>query len=179
MTMDEAAMNTLRKCAARDAIHEVLALYCRAIDRCDAELLRRLYWPEAIEDRGYFSGDRDAFVAWVIPQLAGLESTHHQIGLPSIALDGDAADVETYWVGYKKLKPAAGVRDQITGGRYLDRMAARNGEWRILRRTAVADWLTTAEGVAWDAFAFGALHIGKRGAEDRVYRFRSAPPPTG
>jgi hypothetical protein len=77
-----------------DAILEVLALYCRAIDRCDAELLRRLYWPEAIEDRGYFSGDRDAFVAW-------------------------------------------------------------------------------------DAFAFGALHIGKRGAEDRVYRFRSAPPPTG
>jgi hypothetical protein len=47
-----------------DAILEVLALYCRAIDRCDAELLRRLYWPEAIEDRGYFSGDRDAFVAW-------------------------------------------------------------------------------------------------------------------
>lgn len=108
--MKEVALATLHQCAARDAIREVLALYCRAIDRCDAELLRRLYWPEALEERGYFSGDRDAFVAWVMPQLAELDATHHQIGLPSIALNGDTAEVETYWVGYKRPKPVPGAR---------------------------------------------------------------------
>jgi hypothetical protein len=179
MELTESLVAALHDTISRDAIREVLALYCRAVDRCDAELLRACYWAEAREDRGYFSGERDTFIEWVIPQLAQLEASHHQIGSPSIALRGDRADVETYWVGYKKPKPAAGMRDQITGGRYLDEMERRDGQWRIIRRIGVADWLTTSESISMSSFALGSLILGERGPHDPVYAFPSAKAPVG
>ena len=40
----------------RVAIEDCLVRYCRAVDRCDAPLLRTVYWPGAIDDHIFWQG---------------------------------------------------------------------------------------------------------------------------
>jgi hypothetical protein len=171
-TIEATTHELLKACVARDAIREKLALYCRAVDRCDEQLLRSVYWPDATDDHGLFSGSVDGFIAWVFPQLALIEATHHQIGLPSIALEGSTAKVETYWTGYKRMKPGEGVRDHVSGGRYLDIMEERGGEWRIARRMVTFEWSTTTNNYPWGGSGYPPpTTIGKRRPDDPVYQW--------
>src|SRR5262245_17777267 len=41
----------------KQAIQEVLARYCRGVDRADLELLRSVYHPDAIDNHGTFNGN--------------------------------------------------------------------------------------------------------------------------
>src|SRR6266446_2716225 len=54
------------------AIGQVMARYCRGIDRLDAELVAGVYWPEGYDDHGPFKGSGDEFTAWIIPAMAAL-----------------------------------------------------------------------------------------------------------
>lgn len=166
----------LEECVAREAIRQVLALYCRAIDRGDEDLIRQLYWPEATDTHGSFEGGLDEFIAWAFPQLGTLEASHHQIGNPCIALEGSTAEVETYWTAYKRVKPAPGAQDHVTGGRYIDRMEARAGEWRIIKRIATYDWFTTVPNYPWESFgsSWKPELIARRKPDDTVYGLQSA-----
>ena len=51
----------------------------------------------------------------------------HLLGMPSIALDGDVADAETYAVAYhRRVGRADGVlKDDVWGVRYTDRFERR------------------------------------------------------
>jgi hypothetical protein len=166
---------SIQECIAREAIREKQALYCRAVDRCDEQLLRSVYWPDATDNHGYFSGSIDEFIDWVMPQLVQMECTHHQIGLPSILIEGLIAKVETYWTGYKRMKPGPDARDHVSGGRYLDIMEQRGKEWRILRRLVVFDWSTTTENYPWVGSGYpkpatiDQRTIGQRAPNDKVY----------
>jgi hypothetical protein len=51
----------------REAIREVMARYCRGIDRLDVELIKSAYHPDAFDDHGPFKGLRDDFVEWIVP----------------------------------------------------------------------------------------------------------------
>jgi hypothetical protein len=50
--MNEEQLKQLLACADRDAIENLLGLYCRAIDRLDLELLESVYHPDAVDDHG-------------------------------------------------------------------------------------------------------------------------------
>lgn len=120
-------------------VREVLARYCRAIDRCDLDLLKSVYWPEATDDHIIFDGNAIEFAAFVIPMLKEhTECTMHMIGNVWMQLDGDVACTETYVSAYHRLRGGAG--EVTVGGRYLDRIERRNGEWRIAERKFVLDW---------------------------------------
>ena len=50
--------------ADREAIRDCMYRYSRGIDRCDVELLRSAYWPDATDNHTGFVGTREEFIAW-------------------------------------------------------------------------------------------------------------------
>lgn len=148
-------------------IEKLLATYCRGIDRCDQELLKTVYWPDAIEEHGLFDGKAWDFADFIVPMLKGMKVTMHSISNTLIELDGERAAAETYVVAYHLVDEADGSQtDLIVGGRYLDRFERRNGEWRIAKRTFVLDWNQNQKATAiWDSGLYAALKV--RGRNDK------------
>lgn len=120
-------------------IREVVTNYCRGVDRMDKDLLFSCYHPDAIDDHGFFVGDREAFWAFVNRYHNNAQATHqHIITNHSCTLEGNTAHTESYW-----LFAAIDAKDfslSLGGGRYIDRMEKRNGEWRIAARKCIAEW---------------------------------------
>lgn len=148
-------------------ISKVLATYCRAIDRCDKELLQSVYWPDAHEEHGLFNGNALEFAAFILPLLQGMKSTMHQISNVLIDLRGSHASVETYVVAYHWVQEGDGRQTElVVGGRYVDMFERRGTAWRISRRTFVLDWNRSQPSTAvWDSGLMAQLKI--RGTHDR------------
>ena len=125
--------------ADREAIRDVLYRYSRGIDRCDMDMLRSAYWPDAIDNHTGFVGDTEEFIAWAQPKLEAMEQNIHMIGNILIRLDGDKANVESY-LWSVSVVAAETRRATFVCGRYLDRFERRNDEWRIAHRLVVHDW---------------------------------------
>jgi hypothetical protein len=129
-------------------IRNVLALYCRAIDRLDVELLREVYHPDATDDHG--GGDPDISAAHfrdvIVEHLrSSFTSTQHVLGGIHVDLTGEVASSEAYVTAYH-VCPTDEVGQtvmQVIGARYVDRFERREGVWRISRRVAVQDWSET------------------------------------
>ncbi len=131
----------LKSIAARTAIRDVLERYCRGIDRLDAELITSVYWPEAIDDHGIYKGPGKDFAPVVIPLLRdNYRGTMHSLHQSLIELHGSSAKSETYFVAYHFGGDANGKFIDIAGGRYVDLLEERYGEWRISDRVVVIEW---------------------------------------
>ena len=153
----------------RAAIEDCLMRYCHAVDRCDAELLRTVYWPDAIDDHIFWRGNAEAFVEFCIPILRSREQTMHNLGSILIRIEGDEARVQSYFNAYERLRRKDGASNDITmHGRYLDRMARRGGEWRIADRKVVLDWWRIwDDSFDWHRGIFGKPVVpGGRGLDD-------------
>jgi hypothetical protein len=160
----------------RERIRDCLALLARGEDRRDAELIKRAYWPDAQTDYGVFQGDFDAYFAWVHPGSDAIVDTQHVLGQSFIELDGDTARVETQVISHHRVEMGAGERDTCIGGRYLDRMARRGGEWRIAERTMLYDWYQDWGAAAdWSqgvmGMPFAAPHYSGRAVGDHSETF--------
>ena len=141
------------------AIRAVARRYARGLDRLDPDLVRDAYWPDAIDEHGYFNGSAMDLVPLVIKSQSRWRSTMHCILNHMIDLepDGRFARGEIVNVSYlfgpeqagqektgqEKTGPeAAGRADgccAIWWGRYLDRYEKRGDTWRIIHRVNVHD----------------------------------------
>ena len=158
----------LIECADRLAIAETLSLYCRGIDRCDAQQLAAVFTPDAMIDYG--DGLRP--IADVIPGLmAGLGAmrlTQHNIANTVMRISGSTAKAETNCVALHLIPAPEGEAELVVGGRYLDRLVKHEGRWRIAERLYVMDWNRTQpatmqlSGGLFD----GLQRRGARGADD-------------
>lgn len=160
----------LERVADEQDIREVLARYCRGIDRRDMELVRTCYHPDAVDDHGSFVGGVDDFIAFVEGGLDAYESTMHFLGTMRVAVDGDRARSESYLIAFHRLGPKPGreARDHIVGLRYIDDMDKRDGEWRIASRVCAFDWTRTDPvPPGWD-FSEG-YRRGRRDGSDPVF----------
>ena len=129
----------LRELVDRQAIHDVVIRYCRAVDRMDRALLLSCYHPDAIDDHGLFVGPPPAFADWAFGLHSAIQTAHqHIVNNHSCELDGDTAHCETYWMFAGMHRDGGGLT--IGGGRYIDRMEKRDGQWRIAARKCVPDW---------------------------------------
>jgi hypothetical protein len=155
---------------ARQQIYDVLCRYCHGIDRCDVELLKSAYWPDAYEEHGTYDGPSWDFAEHITASMRqGLLRSTQMIGNTLIEFDPavDKARVETYVVAYLQSEADGEIVDRTVGGRYLDRFERRNGEWRILRRLYVLDWNRNEKSTAiWDEGIFAMLRV--RGARHPV-----------
>lgn len=156
--------------AERD-IRQVLARYCRGIDRHDLALVRSCYHDGAVDEHGSFTGDADEYVAWVGGLLGRYAMTMHVLANTSIELAADVALVESYGLSFHRSGPdgADDARLNLTTGfRFVDRFERRAGEWRIARRVAVTEWSRVDdEAGRWPVP--GSLRHGTRDATDPVW----------
>ena len=170
--MSQPSAEALQALIDKQAISEVLAGYCRAIDRRDADLMRRLYWEDAVDDHAVFSGNVEAFINYSFPFLEGVV-THHSISNILIDLIGpEAAFSECYFSALHDFPATEGRLERTVGGRYLDAHEQRRGQWRIKSRTLVIDWYAERAGTSvWDRGRYANLP--NRGApkpDDPLYR---------
>lgn len=193
-TENEVLASRLMELEDREQIRNVLCRYCRALDRLDMELFRRVFW----EDGGFGPGPvtstaRDFTEALLASMADKYAATHHQLGNVLIELAGSSASVETYATVYHRTLPTPDGNRKVLGGlwmtegrihehaphdftagvRYVDRFEKRRGEWRIGERTLIFDWTQV---VASNSCGFGALGpgtiIGQRDQQDYSYNLR-------
>lgn len=165
------AIAPLHAVADRLAIQDVLCRYARGIDRCDEDVLRGVWWPDARADYGNGEVDAGDWSGQVVKALGTMRRTQHFLGNMLIELDGDRATAETYCRAYHEVDGADGPAEMEVGGRYLDLLERRGAEWRIAYRRYVLDWnRNTASTAAWDGALYGNLRRhGARRPHDPLY----------
>jgi hypothetical protein len=130
----------LQELIDRQDIHDALLRYTRGVDRLDEDLVRAAYWPGAIDDHGVFRGTVEEFITWA---FAGHRKAHHgeqhYIMNHTCDLDGDVAHTETYFVMVGRNRTGTPVT--LHGGRYIDQLEKRDGEWRIAHRVSMVEWV--------------------------------------
>ncbi|MEM6908095.1 MAG: nuclear transport factor 2 family protein [Pseudomonadota bacterium] len=124
----------------RLAIEEVLARYCRGIDRCDADALTEVFTADAQIDYGDGATPIAEAIASLMSGLRAMKLTQHNIGNIICALEaGGKARCETYCVALHIIPGEPDV-EVVVGGRYLDTLTKTDGTWKIAERRYIMDW---------------------------------------
>jgi len=192
--MSPALPPELQEVVDRQKIYDVLTRYCRALDRCDVELMKSVYWEDGFDDHGVFAGNAQAFAEFIVREIQEwFEVTMHAIANVHMEIDGTTAHTEAYLLAYHRVKAdrrkiedvfgatylrqfvGAGEpapQDFFFGGRYVDRLDKRDGVWRIAKRTVIMDWNRNEPTRSlWDEGMFAVLKTyGARDRSDPVYR---------
>jgi SnoaL-like domain len=126
----------------RQAISEVLYLYCRACDRADEVLLRGCFHPDSTHRHGGFEGLSADFCGFTMKIIGRAKVTKHVLTNVSIEIDGDRAWSEAHYSAYHRTvrREDGTEEDNFSGGRYLDRFERREGRWRIAARIGLIDY---------------------------------------
>jgi len=132
----------ISRLADKEAIKDLVHLYCRGIDRCDKSTLGEVFFPDALMEYGIFNGVAKDFIDWVVPFIRQQESSFHSVGTVNIRLNGDTAHGEVYVIAVMYAHGAIDLSKggYTCGGRYIDRYERRDGLWKIAKRRFVLDW---------------------------------------
>lgn len=134
----------LQRLLDRQAISDCLHRYSRGIDRHDEELLGSAFHPDAVDHHGEFVGPPEVFVPWANELHESEWQSHtHFLDVNLVEIDGDKAHTITYCLWVLRRQNGEGV--DLGGGRYLDQLEKRDGDWRITQRELVIDWLAHAD----------------------------------
>ena len=122
----------------RQDIIDCLGRISRGIDRFDKPLFLSGYHADAVIDAGALVGHPgEVYDKGAELHEHGQSSTLHNLLNHSCEIDGDTAHSETYFL-------YTGVnRDNsnwIGGGRYIDRVERRSGEWKVAFRYTIMEW---------------------------------------
>jgi len=160
----------------RQAIHDLLCRYSRALDRLDSDLLRSVFWPDAHVDLGpgLFQGQAQDLFEFAMQFQGAMQVTRHELSNILIdELDGDHASCETYVYAFHTLQQDEIPKDLIVYGRYLDEFERRDGEWRIVRRVELLDWAHERPATADWFDRQPPLNRGLHSTKDGLYLQRS------
>jgi hypothetical protein len=123
----------------REAIRQCLHRYARGVDRFDRDLILSAFHSDALDEHGKFVGTPEEFADWALRQHGGAHLSHqHCLLNHSSKIDGDTAHAETYFMFVSMNRSGRPVT--IGGGRYVDRLEKRDGDWRIAARVCLRDW---------------------------------------
>lgn len=159
--------------ADRQAISDLIATYCRGIDRLDRTLVGSCFHPDATDTHGSFHGSIAAFIDWAFGLLDRYDATMHLVANHLATVRGAAAVAETYGVAHHRSVDPDPRRNLTVGFRYLDRLERRDGgPWLIARRIATTEWVTVpTPGSDWPVPADSA--VGRRDGSDPLYALLS------
>ncbi len=128
----------------RQDIADCLSRFSRGMDRFDRELYLSAFHDDAEMSAGPYVGDVPGCWDWAMPMHRdGQVLTHHSLLNNSVEIDGDTAHSETYYIFVARnhaFEEGAGETVMLAGGRYIDRLEKRNGDWKIALRTNVIEW---------------------------------------
>lgn len=161
----------LRELLDHHEIRKLLATYAHGCDRCDTDLMASTYWPDSWDDHGKDQAPGPEFSRLMTREIipAACETLSHILGQSLITVTGDTAGAETYYVAVTRARGKDGeaLCNQL-GGRYVDRLERREGQWRVKHRTCLRDWSVTLR-VEEDHFALAGLEPGQRSGLDPSY----------
>jgi hypothetical protein len=162
----------LQETIAKRQIEEVAFRYCRAIDRCDEELLLTTFHEDAEVDMGVFVGPAKNFAHSVMPYMREqLIVAMHRLTNVLIEVDDDHAKVESYMPGCAIGGTPEGLTDFPDVMRYLDRFEKRGGAWRISFRRLVMDWNAGFPATMLTNDVFANMNWGRRDRQDPSYLY--------
>jgi ketosteroid isomerase-like protein len=181
--VDGELKTVIERLAAEGAIRTLIYTHCRALDRCDQDLLASLYHPDAVQVQGPFNGPASQFIAGALAKFRSIEFGSHHITNMVIDVDGDFAKVESWYLGFARVsRDAQGLPwDRVVTGRNLDALARRDGAWKISSRFVVYDSNQLVRGSA-DSDDANLAHYapwGRRDDSDISCRFHAAARDTG
>lgn len=178
MDFDHTLSERFQELADKQEIHEAVLRYCRGVDRCEPDLIRSAFHPDAFDDHGAFRMPALEFADAITKQKREkMEFSVHRITNHLIEIDGDTAISEAIVSSVQRVRGETFT--QFSGSRYLDRFEKRDGEWRIAYRLIVHDWDGSAELGEWRMADIPAdtFTMGGRGSEDPIInRTRLFPP---
>src|SRR5690625_4957217 len=126
--------------ADRLAIRDLIARYCRAIDRRELDTLREIYIPGGVDHHTGFTGPVEEYIEWLRGLLPRLDGTLHVLGNHLAEIRGDEAIAETYATAYHWGTPVDDpAKNFTTIVRYVDDLVRFEGRWRIRERWAVRE----------------------------------------
>jgi hypothetical protein len=174
--MATTATNLTRLERAADVIEirEVLARYCRGVDRRDFDLVLSCYHDDATERHADFSGKASDFYT-IVKTNVGSDLTVFHITNVSVEFGSpESALSEAYYLAI--VRGQDGPIDTFMSGRYIDRFECRGGEWKIAARLATSDWwaLKPRNRLPVPDGAEAKLIRGTLGKEDPYYAVRAA-----
>lgn len=156
----------------RQDIWDCLQRISRGIDRFDREAFLSGYHADATIDAGALvASPTQAYESGAVLHEAGQSATLHNLYNHYCQIEGDSAHTETYFEYTGRNRDGS---NWLAGGRYLDRLERRQGEWKVAFRMTVMEWsgmvpgneVPLFEGVA-DLHANGAP---ARDSSDPSYR---------
>lgn len=154
----------------REAIRDCIYVYCRGVDRADEACLRAAYWPDATDRHGAMAnGPVGIFIDKCLEAFKASPRNVHQVSNILIEFhSATRAAVETYFSALQR----SGGTQTFLAGRYCDLFEKRDGEWRVLERVVVYDWVAPEQAPAEDeATRFGPrAPIGCAFPDDPVYK---------
>jgi hypothetical protein len=166
-----ASASPLDELLDREAIRCLLYRFCRAIDRRDAALLATVYWDDASEWHGAYRGPAAGFRELATRGPGGFEVMRHSLGTINIDLAGVRASSEAYFVasGVPRARDGDQRMLRVHEGRYLDELERRGGEWRIVHRIVVKDFIELRPLTEADEPAYA---VARPDRDDLVYQPR-------
>ena len=127
----------------RQDILDVLHQYAHGCDRGDEPRIVDTYHPGAWDNHGSYQGTGHDFAKIVCTNNGERETMSHLMGQSQIRIDGDSAGAETYFnATIQRLVDDVRYIDMM-GGRYVDRLERRDGQWRIQDRVCTCEWSFT------------------------------------
>jgi SnoaL-like domain len=136
--MDADRLARLEKAADRQEILDCLTRFCRGMDRFDRDLYLSAFHADAQMAAGPYVGDVPGCWAWAQPMHeAGQTTTHHSLLNNTVDISGDTAHSETYYLFVARNRDDS---NWMAGGRYIDRLERRAGQWKIALRTNLIEW---------------------------------------
>jgi len=150
----------------RQDILDCIYRISRAIDRFDREQFLSAYHEDAVIDAGSLVGaPGDVYDNGAELHRHGQSSTLHNLLNHYCDIDGDSAHAETYFF-YQGLNRDGS--NWLGGGRYLDRLERREGQWKVAFRYTLMEWSGNLEGNAVPLFEqVSDLHANGVPARDR------------
>ena len=134
--MDPQLQELLDKRACEEVIHR----YGRTQDWLDDDGQAACFWPDAEVDFGFFKGNGADWVTTVMAHEREAPRRWHLCTSVMVQVDGNRAKAECYGIAVGGREQDGRMQDTMYGGRYLDELEKRNGEWRISKRTYILDW---------------------------------------
>jgi hypothetical protein len=160
----------LREMIDHFQIRKLLAQYSRGCDRADLPLMASIYAQDSWDDHGIVQASGADYSRIMCERVKETtESLAHVLGQSVIAVDGDEAGAETYFIAVARDTAEDGTPmcNQL-GGRFVDRIVREDGQWKVKHRKVLRDW-SVAIPLEHDWVLSNTLTPGARSDADHSY----------
>jgi len=140
----------------------------RGHDRHDVEIMTSVYHDDGVDEHGPAVNPGPAYGEWANGRHSAVFAEHlHNITTHTCEIEGDVAHCESYVIGSMVFRDGKSV--SLMGGRYLDRLERRDGEWKIALRRCTIEWALSGDGSLLHSGAFEGFLKGTWDRNDLSY----------